>query len=233
MTSPPRPLSFGLVLAQLGSTECDASKSIGAGETAINITKEMTYVFATTVGWSRGFLLSCAAIDAMPGFRLLCSPSSSSFPRGFDAKAAFVTIDTLHDLHAFAKQRQMLGRRSRVPVSCAGCFVFTCLLALCSLACTSLAYLGEMESSLDLTSSFRTQASNLALSGNLGIQPHVRAACVWSAPRDSRACLGLRGLRRRLAVPSRIFCRPRTRMWLRHTQVILFIGLLYTYGHVC
>lgn len=36
MTSPPRPLSFGLVLAQLGSTECDASKSIGAGETAIN-----------------------------------------------------------------------------------------------------------------------------------------------------------------------------------------------------
>lgn len=154
-------------------------------------------------------------------------------PREFDAKAAFVTIDTLHDLHAFAKQRQMLGRRSRVPVSCAGCFVFTCLLALCSLACTSLAYLGEMESSLDLTSSFRTQASNLALSGNLGMQPHVRAACVWSAPRDSRACLGLRGLRRRLAVPSRIFCRPRTRMWLRHTQVILFIGLLYTYGHVC
>ena len=170
-------------------------------------------------------LCQVSACSALP-LRLL-------FLEDLTQKAAFVTIDTLHDLHAFAKQRQMLGRRSRVPVSCAGCFVFTCLLALCSLACTSLVYLGEMESSLDLTSSFRTQASNLALSGNLGIQPYARAACVWSAPRDSRACLGLRGLRRRLAVPSRIFSSPRTRMWLRHTQVILFIGLLYTYGHVC
>ena len=62
-------------------------------------------------------LMPCqvSACSALP-LRLLA--------RGFDAIAAFVTtIGALHDLHAFAKEKA-LGRRSRIPASCAGCLVF-------------------------------------------------------------------------------------------------------------
>ena len=121
------------------------------------------------------------------------------FREDLDAKAAFVTaIGALHDLHAFAKE-EVLGRRSRIPVSCAGCLVIIRSL---------FARVDEVTSEkwrprLDLTSSSRTQAPSLTLFGSLGIQPQTYKSglqyCTrWSGPRDSRACLGLRELRRRL-----------------------------------
>jgi hypothetical protein len=83
----------------------------------------MTRIQAGGVEASRDVVCFCCARFPSPLGR--SAPSSSS-AKDLDAKAAFVTIDTLHDLRAFAKkrQRQMLGRRSRIPVSCAGCLVF-------------------------------------------------------------------------------------------------------------
>lgn len=121
------------------------------------------------------------------------------FREDLDAKAAFVTaIGALHDLHAFAKE-EVLGRRSRIPVSCAGCLVIIRSLFARVNEVTS----EKWRSRLDLTSSFRPQASSLALSGTLDIQPQtfksgLQCCTRWSGPRHSRACLGLRGLRRRL-----------------------------------
>lgn len=71
-------------------------------------------------GWSWYFSRCRLPLLWKAGFRLLSSSSSYSSK---DAKAAFVTaIGALHDLHAFAKE-EVLGRRSRIPMSCAGCLV--------------------------------------------------------------------------------------------------------------
>ena len=84
---------------------------------------EMTYVFAMTRIQAGGVETLHHVAFAVPGLRLLSLVCVSSSSSSKDAKAAFVTaIDTLHDLHAFAKE-QVLGRRSRIPVSCAGCLV--------------------------------------------------------------------------------------------------------------
>jgi hypothetical protein len=121
-----------------------------------------------------------------------------------DAKAASVTIGALHDLHAFAKkrQRQMLGRRSRIPVSCAGCLVFIRPLFARVDEITS----AKWQLLFDLTSSFgasnRVWPCLAACVSRYLLYSHKPTSQVctrWSSPRDSRACLGLRGLRRRLA----------------------------------
>lgn len=73
-----------------------------------------------------------SSASAVPGFRLLWEGLLQCFlfffrAKDLDAKAASVIRSApCIDLHAFAKkrQRQMLGRRSRIPVSCAGGLVF-------------------------------------------------------------------------------------------------------------
>ena len=90
-------------------------------------------------------------------------------PRGFHAKAAFVTastaIDTLHMIcMPLPSKRQILGRRSRMPVSCARCLV----LARPLFARVREAASAKWRHRHNLTSSFRTKASgSLALSVSL------------------------------------------------------------------
>lgn len=96
-----------------------------------------------------------SSASAVPGFRLLLEGLLPLLlaRKGFRRKSRFRhTIDTLHDLHAFAKkrQRQMLGRRSRIPVSCAGCLAFIRPL----FARVDEATSAEWEPRFDLTSSF-------------------------------------------------------------------------------
>lgn len=75
------------------------------------------------------------------------------FREDLDEKAAFVTaIGALHDLHTFAKE-EVLGRRSRIPVSCAGClFIIRSLFARVDEVTSE-----KWRPRLDLTSSFRTE----------------------------------------------------------------------------
>ena len=79
------------------------------------------------------------------------------FREHLDAKAAFVTastaIDTLHMIcMPLPSNRQMLGRRSRIPVSCAGCLVFIRSLFARVDEVTSV----KWRPGFNLTSSFRT-----------------------------------------------------------------------------
>ena len=107
--------------------------------------------------------------------------------------------------------------------------------ALCSLVWTRLPRRNEISNRPHFIHSNTSIWSGPAC--QLGYTATVQVCTCWwtSGPRDSRACLGLRGLRRRLQVPSRIFCRPRTRTWLWHTQLMVFVGLsVYVqYSHVC
>lgn len=85
----------------------------------------MTYVFAMT-SWveSSLFAIVCFSVP-MPGFRLLSFGGSASSSARMSRKSRFRHRDrhALHALHAFAKEK-VLGRRSRIPVSCAGFLVF-------------------------------------------------------------------------------------------------------------
>jgi hypothetical protein len=90
----------------------------------------MTYVFAMT-------RIQAGGVEAL---RDVVCFSSSRFPSALGRSAFSSSTQRIwtqkplpsydrhpaHDLHAFAKkrQRQMLGRRSRIPVSCAGGLVF-------------------------------------------------------------------------------------------------------------
>lgn len=146
-------------------------------------------------------------------------PSALIYPFHFfredlDAKAAFVTLLGKGMQIMQGVDREVLGRRSRIPVSCAGFLVFIRPLfarvrevtsAKGSLVSTSLHFFSHKH----LVSPWLTVwvYSHKA-------KVHVRSARIWSGPRESRTCLDLRELRRRLAEPSRIFRRPRTRMWL-------------------
>lgn len=158
-------------------------------------------------------------------------------PRGFHAKAAFVTastaIDTLHMIcMPLPSKRQILGRRSRIPVSCARCLVFIRPLFARVREATSARNGGIDTTSLRLLEQKHLKSGPVCQCVNTATETSSQVCTRRPGPRDSRAFLAIRWLRRRPA-PSRTFCRPSTRMWLLRTQVMLSVGLLYTCSHVC
>jgi hypothetical protein len=157
------------------------------------------------------------------------------FREDLDVKAAFVTastaIDTLHMIcMPLPSKRQMLGRRSRIPVSCAGCLVFIRPLFARVHEVTSAKWILD-STSLHLFEHEHEVWPCLAAS-QLGCTATSQVCTRWLGPRDSRASLGLRGQRLSLQ------CRREYSVGLVHVcgccvrKLWFFVGLC-TCSHVC
>jgi len=176
------------------SKRCATSyESTTAGETAINNSKEMTYVSAVLriqAGGVEPFHCHMLLLNARFTSALL--DLSFFFREDLVAKAAFVTastaIDTLHMIcMPLPSKRQMLGRRSRIPVSCAGCLVFIRPLFARVHEVTSAKWI------LDSTSLHLFEHKHqvwLCVADSLGIQPQTHKSGLHASVRAARlACV--------------------------------------------